>query len=328
MACKNCQQDSWVTIGAKKYCTNCGSLAAPAPIVAGIHAVGGPAQVFAQPEAPIKKPVPAQALHATSALASGGVLDLRKPKAAAPVVTAPAPTRPASFTDIAPRKQAQPQPTPAPAANPILVVAPQPQPTPPVAKPQPAPMPAPQPQTETRPQPSLSEMAAQLSSPAEEKVLSEKPSLRKPASVVAAGLVVAIMGGYIWMSNYNNLSIRTASQRAGIVASLPQYTPAGYKLNGPISYGTGFVSFNLKNSKDSNKSIAVIQRKSEWDSASLLELYVSPKTKDYVAVDSQGIKIYLYGNGQATWVNKGLQYVVQANSGLNRDQIVKMASSL
>lgn len=334
MACQNCQQNSWVAIGVKKYCTNCGSLARTNPLVAGAGAVSGPTEAIAldRPVAP-KKPVSAQSLHATSALASGGVLDLRKPKPAAPVVSTPAPTRPASFTDIAARPQAQPQPiatpAPAPTPQPILVVAPQPMPTPePVAEPVAQPTPVSQPKTETKPQPSLREMAQQLSSPAEDKAVAEKATLRRPISIGAAALAVVIMGGYIWVSNYNNLSIRTASQRAGIVASLPHYTPSNYKLNGPISYGTGFVSFNLKNSKESDKSIAVVQRKSEWNSASLLELYVSPKGKDYVAVDSQGLKIYLYGDNQATWVNKGLQYVVTANSSLSRDQIVKMAESL
>ena len=293
--------------------------------------VRGPAAVHkehVQATAAPQKPVSAQSLHATSALASGGVLDLRQPKPATP--PAPTVTQPASFTDIAPA------PKPASTPDPILVVAPQP--APPVAQPKPEPAPVPQPAPipapvltpalVPKPQPTLSEMAKQLSSPAEDLNRETKQANRRPVSIAAGAAVVLILGGYIWMSNYNNLSIRTASQRAGIVASLPQYTPSGYKLDGPISYGTGFVSFNLKNPKESNKSIAVIQRKSDWDSASLLELYVSPKTKDYVAVDSQGLKIYLYGNGQATWVNKGLQYVVQANSGLSRDQIVKMAGSL
>lgn len=290
--------------------------------------VKGPAEVYKTPSqpavAPAAKPVSAQSLHGTSALASGGVLDLRKPKAA-PAVATPAVTKPASFTDIAPRPQ--PAPVIAPTPDPILVVAPQP--PEPVAAPAPVPAPTPQPQLNARPQPTLKEMAAQLSSPSEIVATSEKKqAAKRPLSIGAAALAVLIMGGYIWVSNYNNLSIRTASQRAGIVASLPHYTPSGYKLNGPISYGTGFVSFNLKNTKDSNQNVAVIQRKSDWDSASLLELYVSPKSKDYVAVDSQGLKIYLYGDGQATWVNKGLQYVIQANSGLSRDQIVKTAESL
>lgn len=295
--------------------------------------VRGPAATYKeQPKpAPIKKPVSAQSLHATSAVASGGVLDLRKPVEPKPLVTAPTVAKPASFTDIAPAAKPAPMPISTPQPDPILVVAPQP--APPVAKPQPAPVPAPAPAPviapTTKPQPTLSEMAKQLSSPAEEVNRKEnKQAAKRPVSIAAGALVVAILGGYIWMNNYNNLSIRTASQRAGIVASLPNYTPNGYKLNGPISYGTGFVSFNLKNDKASDKSIAVIQRKSDWNSASLLELYVSPKTKDYVAVNSQGLKIYLYGDGQATWVNKGLQYVVQANSNLSRDQIVKMAESL
>lgn len=340
MACQNCQQNSFVAIGSKKYCTNCGSLSRPDSIVAGVAAVSGPAEAIVKPTRPTvaQRPVSAQSLHGTSALASGGVLDLRKPKAVAPAMT-PGVTRPASFTDIAPRPQAQPIPAPTPAltsasvitsvAEPILVVAPQP--VPPVAAPAPEPTltPMPQPPLESKPQPSLREMASQLSSPSEIKASADKKqSLRQPISVGAAALAVLIMGGYIWVSNYNNLSIRTASQRAGIVASLPNYSPSNYKLDGPISYGTGFVSFNLKNSKESDKSIAVIQRKSDWDSASLLELYVAPKSKDYVAVDSRGLKIYLYGDGQATWVNKGLQYVVQANSNLSRDQIVKMAESL
>ena len=309
MACKSCQQDNWVTIGSKKYCTNCGSLANPVAIVAAINAIGGPSEIFkSQPRpAVVAKPVSAQSLHGTSALASGGVLDLRKP-IAKPVAATPAVTRPASFTDIAPRPQ--PQPAPAVAA---------------VAAPLPEPVRAPAP----APQPTLSEMAAQLSSPAEIKDNSEKKqALKRPVSIGAAALVVIVMGGYIWASNYNNLSIRTASQRAGIVASLPQYTPNSYKLNGPISYGTGFVSFNLKSKTQGDKNVAIIQRKSDWDSASLLELYVAPKSKDYAAVDSQGLKIYLYGDGQATWVNKGLQYVVQANSSLSRDQLVRMAESL
>lgn len=327
MACKNCHQNSWVTIGAKKYCTNCGSLSRPDALVGGVAAVGGPTESIIKPTraAMAKKPIPAQSLHGTSALASGGVLDLRQPKPTTPVATNPAPTKPTSFTDIAPRAQVQPQPKPVsqPAVEPILVVAPQPTPAaepviPPIAQPTP----------EAKAQPSLREMAAKLSSPAEEKATEHKTTRRRPVTIGAAALAIFIMGGYIWMSNYNNLSIRTASQRAGIVASLPHYTPSDYKLDGPISYGTGFVSFNLKNSKETNKSIAVIQRKSDWNSASLLELYVSPKTKDYVAVESQGLKIYLYGDGQATWVNRGLQYVVAANSSLSRDQIVKMAGSL
>ncbi len=309
MACQNCHQDSWVTIGAKQYCTNCGSLARPNSVVAAANAVSGPT------EAITKQPVAAQSLHGTTALASGGVLDLRQPKPVAP--TAPATTRPASFTDIAPRQSAQP----------ILVVPPMPPAD--VKPPQPTPQPTPMPTPAPRPQPSLKQVAAQLSSPAEQIAAQSKTNAsRQPLAIGAAALAVVIMSGYIWVHNYNNVSIRTASQRAGIVASLPHYTPANYSLHGPISYGTGFVSFSLTNTKDANKSVAVIQRKSSWDSASLLELYVSPKTKDYVAVDSQGLKIYLYGDGQATWVNKGLQYVVQANSSLSRDQIVKLAESL
>lgn len=303
MACQNCGHDSWVTIGSKQYCTNCGSLGTPNAIVGGVKAVAGPAEaaprtvVTPSRQVIAPKPVAAQSVH-SSTLAAGGVLDLRQPK---PQATMPRPTRPENILVVAPQPMAQPKPAPAP--------APQPRPTP-----------------QPKAQPSLREVAAQLSSPAEQVQAINNRSLQKPLSIGAAALAVIILGGYIWINNFNNLSIRTASQRAGIVASLPQYVPSNYKLDGPISYGTGFVSFNLR--ANNNQNIAIIQRQSDWDSASLLELYVTPKDKNYTAVESQGLKIFLYGDGSATWVNRGLQYVVEANSALSREQIVKLAESL
>lgn len=145
-------------------------------------------------------------------------------------------------------------------------------------------------------------------------------------SVMAATLAIAIMGGYIWVNNYNTLSIKSAGKKAGIEASLPGYMPNSFNL-GPVAYGQGFISLQYK-SPSSPDPLTITQRKTDWDSASLLEMYVNSKANSYVSVANQGLTIYLFNGNQATWVNKGLQYVIEGNTHLSRDQIIKIAESL
>ncbi len=154
--------------------------------------------------------------------------------------------------------------------------------------------------------------------------LSSAPSTK---SVVAATLAIAIMGGYIWLNNYNTLSVKTAGQKAGIQASLPGFVPSSYNLSGPVAYGPGFVTMQFKSPASSNP-LSITQRRTDWSSSSLLELFVNSKSSSYVSVQNQGLTIYLYNGNQATWVNKGIQYVIEGNTLLNRDQILKIAESL
>lgn len=157
------------------------------------------------------------------------------------------------------------------------------------------------------------------------KERSDKP--RKAASIAAAGMAAAVMAGYIWLNNYDSLTVRAAAQKAGIAATAPSYLPASYSLAGPISFGNGFVSMQYK-SPATNELVSLNQRKSDWTPASLLELYVNKEAKSYLSVQSQGLTIYLLDNNQATWVNRGIQYVLQGNAQLNREQLLKIAESL
>ncbi len=148
-----------------------------------------------------------------------------------------------------------------------------------------------------------------------------------PVSVMAASLAIAIMGGYIWLHNYDNLSVKAAAQKAGISASVPNYLPSSYSLSGPISYGPGFVTLQFK-SPSNQGPLVLSQRKTSWNSSSLLELFVTPKSKSFVTVQTQGLTIYVYNGNQATWVNRGNQYVLEGNTRLSKDQIVKIAESI
>ncbi len=135
------------------------------------------------------------------------------------------------------------------------------------------------------------------------------------------------MGGYIWLNNFNTLSVKSAAKKAGIEASLPGYMPNSYSLAGPVAYGQGFVTLDFK-SPNASTPLTITQRRSNWDSTALLQLYVHPKSNSYVSVASQGLTIYLYDNNQATWVNKGLQYVIAGDTRLSREQVLKIATSM
>lgn len=168
--------------------------------------------------------------------------------------------------------------------------------------------------------PSTNPQLANLSNPSQD-------SRPKVQNVMAATLAIMVMGGYIWLNNFNNLTVKSAAKKAGIQASLPGYMPNSYNLAGPVDYGQGFVTLNFK-SPNSSAPLTITQRRTNWDSSALLQLFVHPNSNSYVSVANQGLTIYLYDNNQATWVNKGLQYVITGNTRLSKDQILKIASSL
>ncbi|MBI2797865.1 DUF4367 domain-containing protein [Candidatus Saccharibacteria bacterium] len=155
----------------------------------------------------------------------------------------------------------------------------------------------------------------------------KKPGL-KPASVALSLIGVVVVGLYVWQINYPNLAFKVASGKAGINASLPNYLPSGWKVSGDIQASPGLISYNVSNSNGSQQ-MQVQEAKTDWDSQALAENYVTQKSDNYLALQAQGLTIYMYGNNQASWINKGTWYRLEGNtSGLNQDQLIKIATSL
>ena len=147
------------------------------------------------------------------------------------------------------------------------------------------------------------------------------------ASFAAAAAAIAIMSGYIWIHNYPHLAMTTAADRAGFSASLPNFVPSSYHLNGGPAYAPGLVTLSF-NSPSFSDPLKVTQQPTTWDSSSLLDNYVASKTSDFSTVTGQGLTIYLInGNQQADWINHGIWYTVEGATHLGRDQLLKMAYS-
>lgn len=330
MQCPNCSQSDQVTIGNKAYCTNCGTAVdaqvtnteTAAPSVNATPAVAAAAPAAATVPTPIIKP--AQQFHGPKPVPSRSVLDLSQatpsavPKparpAGGPAASSPQPTASPNLISKFPAKAAaaQPAPAPTPATPPDLAAiaaqfrAAQPAPAAPAAAVLP------------------NAVATQI-----QAMNTPKPAApsKKPASLAAGALAFVVMAGYIWFNNYPKLAVRIASSKAGFEAGMPGYLPSSYSIDGPISYAPGQIVMNFASPSD-NSRVTLAERKTDWDSSSLLENYVSQKSSKYLAVKSQGLTIYVYNGNQASWVNRGVWYTLEGENKLNRDQVVKIASSL
>ncbi|HVE80736.1 MAG TPA: DUF4367 domain-containing protein [Candidatus Dormibacteraeota bacterium] len=374
MQCPNCGKTGFVTIGSKRYCSNCGTQlpvrsGAMSDIRSKQPAAPQTGQPIFNPIAPLPKP--AGQMHSQQVAGKGGVLDLRAmeatptptpaPSQPVQVPVAPTPPQPTPIP-VAPMPEPAPQappsvPTTAPEPTPVTVMPPAPTP-----EPMPAPEPAPSspqlpPATRqtavksplvskfpTHPNLVLKPADIAVASAAPEPIipmpLPQSPALQEtiaaakgngsrlnPASVVAAGAALAIMGGYIWMQNYPKMAFRTAAHKAGVEATLPSYVPSSYRQD-EVSYQTGEVKISFY-TPGSRQKLDITQRRTAWDSDSLRENHISPKTDKYLAVQGQGLTIYFYDNNkQVSWVNHGVWYNMTGAEQLSREQILKIAYSL
>lgn len=144
---------------------------------------------------------------------------------------------------------------------------------------------------------------------------------------MTAGLATIILLGYVTYLNVPSVSIKVASSRAGFSASLPSQSPAGYRLQGPIGYKPGQVVIKF-NSNTDERHFTITQQPTTWDSVALKENLVDKKGMSETYND-RGLTVYIYGGGDAAWVDAGKFYSVKSeNSQLDASQILDLATSM
>ena len=179
-----------------------------------------------------------------------------------------------------------------------------------------------------------------------EKALAEATSHQQPAykpvkhhtkkqflsprfrSLATASLAVLVLGGFIAYQNATNVTLKLASNKAGFSATLPNYRPSGFAV-GKFTYNTGLVAVNFQSNSD-DRSFAITQKASNWDSETLKSTYVASNTagKGYQEIHEAGRTVYLYGQNNATWVDNGVWYQVQSGGSLSDKQLLDIASSM
>lgn len=153
--------------------------------------------------------------------------------------------------------------------------------------------------------------------------LSRQPRL---VTVLSSTLALLILGGYLTYITLPSISLKVAASRAGVNASMPEYKPDGYSLDGPITYSPGEVVISYK-SNTNTSGYKLTQKASNWDSQAVLDNYVSKQTDNYLTFQERGITVYTFNN-KAAWVNGGILYTVDGNAALSSDQVLRVATSL
>jgi len=148
---------------------------------------------------------------------------------------------------------------------------------------------------------------------------------RRTRAVIASATAIALFA-FVGYQEMPTLKFNMASAKAGFGASMPSYKPAGYSLN-KLSYTTGVVATRF-NSNSDDRSYTLTQKVSSWDSQALKENFVLKTSSGHQVVQSGGQTIYLYGEGNATWVNGGVWYILQGNETLTNKQLVEIAKSI
>lgn len=144
------------------------------------------------------------------------------------------------------------------------------------------------------------------------------------SSTVLAGV---LLGGFFAVQNVPNVSMRVAAARAGFDASLPNYSPSGFSFRGPIQYSPGQVTISFQSNTD-DRRYSMTQRPSNWNSEALLANFVAIGDQEYQKYEDRGRTLFIYGNANATWVDNGIWYQVEGNSGMSTDQIIRLAASM
>lgn len=141
-------------------------------------------------------------------------------------------------------------------------------------------------------------------------------------AVPAVILILVVFGGAI----FTKLQLQVVSAKAGFNAVLPSYHPAGFGLR-HLNYGSGTFASEFQN-KNGGQAYTITQSKSAWSTQDLLNNYLSVNSIQYQSISLGTNTIFLYGNGNATWVARGIWYQINSNSGLNESQLIDLANSL
>ncbi len=151
-------------------------------------------------------------------------------------------------------------------------------------------------------------------------------SKRAPTWMVVsltAAIIVVVAGLFAWR-NIPQASMKLASMRANVKASVPTYTPSGFKFAGPAKYNNGVLSITYK---AGNRSFVITQQATNWDSSSL-ETNAVPHNSQVQTSQVKGNTVYIYGStNNATWVNDGVRHTIQNSASLNSEQLLKIADS-
>ena len=172
----------------------------------------------------------------------------------------------------------------------------------------------------------LLDLAVQHARSHEQPPVHHKPRHKRRLKGAALSAAALLLLSFVGWQQLPDMRLQMASAKAGFNVNRPGYMPAGYSL-GDMKYAQGAAALSFHSNSD-DRQYTLTQRESGWSSQNLLDNFVLSRGENYQAVESEDRTVYLYGNGNATWVNKGVWYVIQGDGSLSQRQLVELAASL
>jgi hypothetical protein len=169
------------------------------------------------------------------------------------------------------------------------------------------------------------------SSPFKHKPLRKKISgllkgkkLRSVAATASAGLLI---GGFIAYQNLPSITLAMANRTAGISAKIPKGIPSNFAISHKIEASKGQVTLTFVSRTD-DRQFTITQQTSDLNSSELERSLAGSFHKNYQTYDSNGIKLYITGPGEADWVDGGKRINLSGKTGLSSEQVATIARSL
>lgn len=139
-------------------------------------------------------------------------------------------------------------------------------------------------------------------------------------------LVILASLAVMWRS-VPAVAIKVASIRSHYAATLPSYTPTGYRFH-QVQSAPGSVTIQYEAKSGAASQFSLTQSASTMDSQSLRTATL-PKNEAVQTSQVGGTTVYIYGaHDNAEWVSNGSLYQLSNDGHLSSDQILQIAASL
>lgn len=143
----------------------------------------------------------------------------------------------------------------------------------------------------------------------------------------AAICAVLVLGSFFAYQNIPAVAMRVAASKAGFAGHMPSNAPAGFSFQGPVKYSKGNIALTYSSNSD-DRSFVISQKPTDWTSESLLANHILATKTRYQTYHDKGLTVFIYNDGNATWVDKGVWYNIRGEGSLSSDQILSIAGSM
>jgi len=157
--------------------------------------------------------------------------------------------------------------------------------------------------------------------------LKSKSRKKRVLSIAASSLAVLLIAGFLVMQNMSTISLVVANRRAGISARMPKGVPSNFSSDQKVVSAKGQVTLTYVSNSD-DRAFSLTQQITDMTPASLLEAMEKRNPDTISTFETGGITLYIYGPGEAEWIDQGIRYSIAGNSGLNTEQLAAIATSL